>query len=238
MRSSRQLELVFPSRGGRRAGAGRKPGPGRRKVTHRKRPRHDPHLPVHVTLRARDGLPSLRVNRVWLALERTLARSSDGTFRVVHFSAQADHLHLIVEADAPTRLTSGMQGLAIRAAKAINRVLGRHGRVWSDRYHARTLATPREVRNALVYVLQNWKKHEHVADGLDPRSSARWFAGWHEGADAGASASPVPPPRTWLAHTGWQRYGLVGRDEGPRTGQRSALIRQVSATDRDPSRTP
>jgi hypothetical protein len=87
---------------------------------------------VHVTLRASAGLPSLRFEHVWVALERAVSRASNGTFRVVHFSAQADHLHLLVEADAPRRLASGMQGLAIRAAKAINRAIGRHGQVWID----------------------------------------------------------------------------------------------------------
>jgi hypothetical protein len=42
------------------------------------------------------------------------------------------------------------------------------GRVFVDRYHAHALLTPREVRAALVYVLQNWAKH---GDGgqFDPR---------------------------------------------------------------------
>jgi len=219
MRSSRQLALVFSSRGGRRPGAGRKPGPGRRKVTHRKRPAHDPHHPVHVTLRACDDLPSLRLGRVWLALERALSRASNGTFRVLHYSVQWDHAHLIVEADAPPRLASGMQGLAIRSAKAINRALGRRGRVWNDRYHSRALVSPREVRNALVYVLQNWKKHGRAVGALDPRSSAKWFEGWREVVvPAIRHPSPVPPPHTWLARTGWQRHGLVSRAEGPSRG--------------------
>jgi REP element-mobilizing transposase RayT len=176
---------------------------------------HDPLHPVHVTLRVCAGLPSLRADRVWTALERSLARASNATFRIVHFSAQADHLHLIVEADAPTRLTTGMQGLAIRAAKAINRVLARRGRVWMERYHARALATPREVRNALVYVLQNWKKHTRSASGLDPRSSAEWFVGWQEAPSAVRQPSLVPRPHTWLARTGLRLGGLVRSDEGP-----------------------
>jgi len=64
---------------------------------------------------------------VWVALERALSRASSGTFRVLHYSVQADHVHLIVEADTHARLSSGMQGLAIRAAKALNRALA-HGR--------------------------------------------------------------------------------------------------------------
>jgi hypothetical protein len=48
-----------------------------------------------------------------------------------------------------------VRGLAIRVARAVNRALGRRGRVFADRYHARALTTPRAVRHALVYVLMN-----------------------------------------------------------------------------------
>jgi hypothetical protein len=37
-----------------------------------------------------------------------------------------------------------MHGLAIRLALAVNRVLGRKGKVVGDRYHARPLTTPRQ----------------------------------------------------------------------------------------------
>jgi hypothetical protein len=53
---------------------------------------------------------------------------------VFEFSAQTDHLHLLVEADDPTRFERGMRGLTIRIAKAVNRALGRVGRVWGDRF--------------------------------------------------------------------------------------------------------
>ena len=78
-----------------------------------------------------------------------------------------------MESDTPTRLARGVQGVAIRVARAINRVLCRRGRVWDGRYHAHILRSQREVRNALVYVLSNFKKHLRGAFGLDPRSLAR-----------------------------------------------------------------
>jgi hypothetical protein len=56
-------------------------------------------------------------------------------------------------------------------ARALNRVLRRSGRVWGDRYHRRDLATPHEVRHALVYVLDNVKKHQPADDGLEWRES-------------------------------------------------------------------
>ena len=150
-RASRQLELVIRTWGGRRRGAGRKPAPGRRQTPHRRRTPHDPRCPVHVTLRARSGLPSLRGDAVFGAVRRAFAAASRNSFRLLQFSVQSDHLHLLAEADEPTRLTRGVQGLAIRLARAINHVLRRRGRVWDGRYHAHMLRTPREIRNALLY---------------------------------------------------------------------------------------
>jgi hypothetical protein len=164
-------------------------------------------------------MPSMRSGHLSFVIRQALARASRDGFRLLQFSVQCDHLHLLVEADEPTRLTRGVQGLAIRVAKAVNRVLGRHGRVWGDRYHARTLFTPREVRNALVYVLNNWRKHVPKAGGLDPHSSAAWFTGWLR-VRPRSDPPPVPAARTWLATVGWRRLGLLGIGESPRRRMR------------------
>jgi putative transposase len=174
-------------------------------VAHRARPDHREEFPVHVTLRARAGLASLRSQRVFPAVREALrAASRDqvrrckspgrSEFRVVQFSVQADHIHLIVEASDRTALERGTRGMVIRTARAINRALGRSGSVWGDRYHARALRTPREVRHGLVYVLMNFRKHR-PADRmkLDPCSSAPWFDGFLA-AGGEKPASPAPPP--------------------------------------------
>jgi len=136
---------------------------------------------------------------------------------VLHFSVQADHLHLLVEADEPTGFTHGIQGLTIRVAKAVNRALGRAGRLWGDRFHARMLRTPREMRNALVYVLSNWRKHVPRARGFDARSSAAWFNGWSKPPIQKAGPCLVAAARTWLAMIGWRRRrGSIDIDEAPR----------------------
>src|SRR5262245_7332056 len=211
-----QGELVFRTWGGRRPGAGRPPALGRRRVAHGRRPVHEPRMPVHVTLRAAARLPSFRAPGVFAAVRRALAASSGTRFRILHFSAQTDHLHLLLEADDATALPRGCQGLAIRVAKAVNRVLGRRGPVWGDRYHARWLRTPREVRNALVYVLQNARKHVAGARGLDRCSSAAWFRGWTITPAHAEGPSPVGVPRTWPARVGWLRHGRIDVREGPR----------------------
>src|SRR5438876_2768087 len=164
----RQGALPFRTWGGRRPGAGRKPAGPTAGVPHRRRPLHHGGQPVHVTLRAVRGLPSLRRARLFPALLRGLGAASAATFRVVHYSVQANHVHLLVEAEGTRALGRGMQGLGIRLAKAINRRLGRRGRVWAERYHGRALRTPREVRNGLVYVLLHGSIPGRMRRGIGP----------------------------------------------------------------------
>jgi len=201
--------------GGKREGAGRKPKFGKAGVSHARRPDHKARHPLHVTLRVRRDVPMLRELGLGAALGRSIRLASREAFRVIHFSIQPDHLHLVVEASDRNALSRGMRGLTIRSARAINRCLGRTGQVFPDRYHVRTLATPREVRHGIAYVLLNWGHHVEGGCGVDPYSSGRWFSGWKTPiADPGPDG-PVRAPRTWLASVGWRRYGLVRLDEVP-----------------------
>jgi hypothetical protein len=230
-RRPRQLSLPTPPTwGGARRGAGRKPRGDRPGVAHRPRARHDVRHPVHVTLRRGAGVPSLRSADVFPVLRAALSASSRAAFRVIHFSVQLDHVHLIVEADVPRRLSRGLQGLAIRCARAVNRVAGRRGAVWSDRYHARALGTPREVRRGMVYVLLNFRKHLRAAAGVDPCSSGPWFEGWARPVATPTWQPPVASPRTWLATAGWRRAGgLIGSHEAP--APRSRRTRRATSGD-------
>src|SRR5262249_25651693 len=131
-----QLSLPTPPAwGGRRPGAGRKLTPGRRPgVPHRPRPEHHAAHPAHATLRATAAVRCLRASRVFPAVLRGLTVASHHGFRIIQYSVQNDHIHLIIEAEDGTRLSRGMRGLTIRLARAVNRALGRRGAVWGDRY--------------------------------------------------------------------------------------------------------
>jgi len=216
--SAHPSQLALPkvsTWGGRRLGAGRKPSGRKVGVPHRGRPEHKARHPVHVTLRAK--LSGLRAARVFPVVRDSLAAASRSGFRLLHFSVQTNHLHLLVEAHDAEALSRGICGLVIRTARAVNRVLGRSGPLWKDRYHQRVLKTPREVRHGLVYVIQNWKKHVAGARGLDPCSSASWFDGWSASPEKPTDLpSPVASPRTWLASRGWRRHGLIAVTEAPR----------------------
>jgi len=225
-RRIRQLDLDLretPHWGGRRAGAGRKCGPSPRH-SRRARAQLAARFPCHVTLKVRRGLPSLRTVRLVRELERSFAAACDrGRFRLVHYSIQNDHVHLIVEATSARDLACGMKSIGARVARAVNRIFRRRGPVLADRFHLHVLRTPREVRNALAYVLLNARRHlakrgrRLLAAAVDPASSGRWFAGWARRAHSEPPdiSAPIAQPHTWLLHLGWRRHGLISPTEVP-----------------------
>ena len=173
--------------------------------------------PVHVTLRAR--LRSLRSQHVIKTVLGALRASRRAGFRIVHYSVQENHVHLLVEAEDKSQLSSGMRGLMVRLARRVNRLLFRSGPFWADRWHGTALSSPRQVRNALVYVLQNRNKHSLGQRGeLDPLSSAQWFNGFAQPLPRsfrGALPQANAPPQTWLLNIGWRRHGLIDVKEVP-----------------------
>ncbi len=172
--------------------------PGRKNVAHRAREKHKRAHPVHVVLRSR--VRSLRSQYLFPTIRRALARANRARedFRILHFSVQADHVHLIIEADSHRALSRGMQGLAVRIARNVNPLLFRRGPLWSGRYYGRALASPRAFKNALKYVLNNFRKHgEPVRRDRDPCSSSIYDL------QRGAPEHfPISQPKTWLARAG------------------------------------
>jgi len=194
-------------------------------------------------MRVAKGIPSLRCELVQNLLKQALKdqsrRDYGAGFQIVHFSIQDDHLHLAAEAKGATaeqiarspRLLSqrakrgletkdrdmirrGIAGLAISFARRLNELLGRKGKVWADRHHRRDLATPTEVRNTLLYIFQNFRRHGTRVYGIgatDEFSTAPSFDGWldvratHE--VYGDTEPWRPPARTWLLGHGWLRAG-------------------------------
>lgn len=238
---SPQLPLRFRTWGGARAGAGR-PRTST-SVSHLRRAAVSRHVPLHVTLRLVERFPNLRTRVPFRIIRAALSQTRAGGARIVHYSVQSNHLHFIVEALNKSALARGIQALTIRLAKSLNRALGRTGRVFADRFHARPLKTPLEVRRALVYVLNNYRKH---TDGKGPRlplsfvdgySSGLWFDGWdpefvHAPPDKRAPRDPAPeldagivPARSFLLTTAWRRHGLVRPFETPDAAPKPAPAR-------------
>jgi putative transposase len=162
---AKQLELALPRRGGKRPCAGRprtRPHPGLigSGVAHVKRPEFAARNPLHITQRMVPGVGNLRTSARLRVIKKALHDASGHLrMQVVHFSVQANHLHLVVEAESARDLSRGMKGLAVRVAVALNRLARRRGTVFADRYYARVLESPRAVANALRYVFENYRHH-------------------------------------------------------------------------------
>jgi REP element-mobilizing transposase RayT len=222
LRRPKQLEMTLRTWGGRRPGAGRKPKGPKAGVPHVSRAGVTRHAPVHVTLKLRRELGGMRTKSRLEVVRRAFAGGCGREgFRVTDWSLMRDHVHLVVEAKDARHLAAGIKGLGVRLARGLNGLLGRKGRVLADRHHARVLATPREVRNALAYVVNNARRH-----GLTlPRRQADPFSSWasFDGWQAPPNMPPVPKgpavttkPRSWLRRVGWRRRGLIRVDEVPK----------------------
>jgi putative transposase len=216
---SEVVERVKGTHGGRRAGAGRKRTNKRRGGPHRARPELSPRHPVHVTLRARTLFPELR-RRDYYAIIRKVLEHYLGRedFRVVHGSIQNTHFHFLIEARSKRALTRGMQSLAIRLSLALT---GGEGKVFDERYHSVQIRTPRQARNTLAYVLNNWRRHRVWAGDapVDPYSSGVTFSGWSKRPrftiPDGYLPLPMSPPRTALLCSEWKQFGLIDPFERP-----------------------
>ena len=190
-----QGKLPFAQRSGRggwRKNAGRKPVGVEAGIPHARRQRIERLLPIHVTVRMATHVYNLRSKRSFSVVGRAIAVAADRFgMRILEFSVQGNHMHLVVEAAAHEALARAMQGFSIRVAKGLNAMMKRRGRVLADRYHAHVLTTPTEARRVVLYVRNNHRKHmaeigKPVSqDYVDPFAST--------GADI-----ELAIPRTWL----------------------------------------
>jgi REP element-mobilizing transposase RayT len=146
---------------------------------------------------------NLRSRRSFRVLSDAFAKACDRRgFRLVHFSVQGNHLHLVVEAPDKVRLARGLQGLAVRIARRLNRLMGRTGKVFADRYHSHVLRTPAEVARAVAYVLGNFFVHAaRRGERVDMTVTDEYSS-----ATVAETGPPlVAAPRTWLLCVGWRR---------------------------------
>jgi REP element-mobilizing transposase RayT len=211
--------------GGWRPNAGRPRKPGA--VSHLARPDEPARFPQHITLRVAEGVPSLGSERYVKIIRRAVRDSHGAGFRICEFNVVGNHVHLVTEASGKRALASGIAGFKVRVARRLNAVMGRRGKLFSERYHVRYLKTPTEVRNVLRYVLLNRKHHaaEKRFDKywIDPWSSAAWFEGWAAPVRADepwkrallALDRPTAKPTVWLLTDGWKKRGLLRFDERP-----------------------
>lgn len=232
--SFRPVDKNGQHRGGKRAGAGRPKSGERASERHKTREVFKKCEPIHVTIRVAKDIASLRGFEAYQAVREAMVTTyARNIIRIIHLSIQGTHIHLLIESANRTTLARGMQGFEIAAAKRLNAAVSkrrrtkRRGMVFTDRYHAVIIRSPRQARSCLAYVLNNWRRHgEHKARyaaawSVDPFSTAPSFVGFKD-IDASSIAWPKtyrPLPtaaaRTWLLKEGWREHGLLRSTETP-----------------------
>ena len=173
--------------------------------------KHDPRL---VTIKLVEGLPRLREWNEGRVVVHCIREAQRPDFRIIHYSIQSDHVHLIIEADDRDALARGMKGCNGQIARTLNGLWRRTGKVLRERFHDRVLKTLREVHHALKYVLNNHLKHDtpfnpFAAPGdADAFSSGRYFDGWLGRAPdrEPGSEGAVVVRGGWKISRGWKRH--------------------------------
>ena len=238
MRKMRQLEFCFPvGHGGARKGAGRIRNGERPGVCHKTREPFSRQRVLHVTCRIAAGLPSLRDPKTVALLFNYLARICEKEgFRIVEFSIQGNHIHLLCEADSQEALSRAMNGIQSGMARRLNRHWNRKGKVFADRYHAEAISTPTQCHYTLIYVLANAKKHgsRPLGSGVDPFSTAPWFPFDNPEPPHPLSrdAKPAASPQSWLLREGWSKLGPLTPHDRPRIPKQTVTKKRKSAQPR------
>ena len=208
-------------RGGAREGAGRKRLAPRPQVAHRKRTSVSLLEPLHVTVRVRADVPSLRQRAVNdLLREIFCAMKVRAGFKILQYSIQGNHIHMIVEAECRASMSSGMTSLMTRIARRLNKFFGRVGRFFADRYHMVSMRTPKQVRRTLVCVFGNARHHHAPQAGvIDDYTSGAWYGEWQEKVTVRGLEGlecPVERHEAWLMHGGMVGLGRISVYERPR----------------------
>jgi REP element-mobilizing transposase RayT len=130
MKKELQFNLFKGTRGGRRPGSGRKRIHSKG-VSHLKREVVTKRTPQHINFKFQCRI---RNKDCLKHLKRSIENAQKMGLKVIHFSLQSNHVHLITEADNNETLTRGMRALTITFSKGLKK-----GRVQLERYHLHVL---------------------------------------------------------------------------------------------------
>ena len=109
-------------------------------VPHLARPSVSARRKLEVTWGVVTGFPNLDTPGLVQVIEDAVEVAS-GRFglSVISCGVKRDEIEVVCSAHNKKALARGLQGLSIRAAKGLNRALGRRGRVFADRYAIRAV---------------------------------------------------------------------------------------------------
>lgn len=213
---AKQEQLSLPINRGPNGHGGMRKSSGRKErdkgMPHIERSRTNKSNPRFITLKRAPDLGIFRVPQTRDLIIDCFRKAQRDDFRIIHFTIQVDHIHLIIESSDEYSLACGMKGLVPRITKNVNRLWGRSGQLFPERYHDRVLSSPTQIRNTLRYLFNNWRKHSVDTRAVfDDCSSAAYFDGWAGYAQQKSPSDHNSP----VAEPGFQIGVLVKRHCSP-----------------------
>lgn len=164
IRKNTQLNFINPKRAGR-------PSTVDRGIRHISRDRLYRPTSLHLTIKVRENKADIKTKKILKALHHAIKRARLKELKIIHYTLEHNHLHLLVEASDNLILHKGMQALGITLSKAINKIKKLKGGVYKHRYHFRKLNSRRELINVLYYIFKNGIKHKRTLSMIDPYNS-------------------------------------------------------------------
>lgn len=164
LRKNTQLSLLNPKRAGR-------PSTKDIGIRHTKRLVFNLPSAFHITIKVRDNKADIKNKRILQSLHHAIKRARLQGVRVLHFTLEYNHVHLVIESSNHKELHKGMQAFGISLAKKINKLKNLKGTVYKNRYHQKLLKSRSEFKNAVQYVFGNGVKHKRASSKLDPFNS-------------------------------------------------------------------
>lgn len=164
IRKHTQLSLINPKHAGR-------PAKWDRSIRHIRRERISKPTSLHLTIKVRENKADIKSKRILKSLHHAIMRARLKKLKVIHYTLEYNHVHLLVEALDHKVMHQAMQALGISFSKAINKAKAAKGGVYKHRYHLRKLASSKELRNVLHYIFSNGVHHRRTTSMLDPYNS-------------------------------------------------------------------
>ena len=128
-----------------------------------------PSRPMHVTKHARADVANLRCQEVLDYFGVLVGEARGRGLHTVAWVIQDEHLHWFVRPTSRAALADATRYVFARLAKFVNRLFGRSGKVFEERYYSECCRTARHCFQVLGYILKNaiTRGHRVPDSGID-----------------------------------------------------------------------
>lgn len=177
MKKGKQITLINM----RKAGRPPKTDPG---IRHTRRPLLKKPSSLHLTIKIEKQKSHLKNKTILAILKRAILNARKQQLRVIHFTLEHDHVHLLIEAENNRVLGKGMQAFGVTLSKAINRLKKLTGQVYKHRYHFRKITSSRQLKNVMSYIFRNGMKHgtsKNLISGYNSIQAEKKFRLFYKG---------------------------------------------------------